>query len=86
MRAGALFDFYAAYGERLFMALLLRGNLAKSFISAFLAELRFQAPPPFLFYSACLSDIASHMPALRPDSRGFDASTFTLRMVSIGKV
>ena len=60
--------------------LLLRSNFAESSISAFLAKLRLRAPPPFLFNSSRLPDMASHM-ALRPDHRGFDGWTFTVRMI-----
>ena len=42
------YRFVATY--HICLVLLLRGDLAKSLISAFLAELRFRAPPPRFFH------------------------------------
>ena len=42
------------------LVLLLRGDLAKSLISAFLAELRFRAPPPCFFYGSRAPDSERH--------------------------
>ena len=65
-----------------FLVVLLRGDVGKNLISASLAELGFRVAPP-CFSTVPAFPIVSYTPELLPDPRGFDGSTFSVRIISI---